>query len=404
MNDMSKLCNRIATFINWPQDANANVVALADCGLYYKEIGDEVTCFQCNIRLNNWQANQIPYTRHISMSRNCQFIVNGTMKHKYNGAFQTKENNTVSQCVTNKNNEKESFTTIQSKHANCIKIKSSDDIRKVLTESRNSGYKTQIVIPKRNFNRHNAGQSHIHFTCEANRLSSFEGRWSIDFPVLPSDLSAAGLYYIGPGDRVACPWCNGNLYNWEIDDVPITEHCRHFPECPFMADHFMTQKNATTVESKNGSVLEVVTHPSVDIVQQLGYNTTKVSEAFLKISQIPGHKISAETLLDVLFELDDALLDYDPKLELIKGQEVENHQRNSGGNVKSFTADQIAMLRLENLELKDRMTCNICLDKEKDILFLPCGHVVCCSQCSESVNVCPTCRADIFGIVKLYNS
>ena len=122
MNDMSKICNRIASFIKWPCDANANVTELADCGLYYQGIGDEVMCFQCNIRLNNWLANQIPYARHISMSPNCLFIVNHILKTKYNVALQTNQNTTSLQCVTTQNtgNDTGSFKTTQSQRTNCI--------------------------------------------------------------------------------------------------------------------------------------------------------------------------------------------------------------------------------------------------------------------------------------------
>jgi hypothetical protein len=41
--------------------------------------------------------------------------------------------------------------------------------------------------------------------------------------------------------------------------------------------------------------------------------------------------------------------------------------------------------------------CAICLDKENNILFLPCAHLCCCSTCGENKKVtkCPLCRVKI---------
>jgi len=40
-------------------------------------------------------------------------------------------------------------------------------------------------------------------------------------------------------------------------------------------------------------------------------------------------------------------------------------------------------------------TCVICLDASSSIIFLSCGHMCCCSSCSESLQQCPMCRLPI---------
>lgn len=50
--------------------------------------------------------------------------------------------------------------------------------------------------------------------------------------------------------------------------------------------------------------------------------------------------------------------------------------------------------------LADRLVCPVCLDKEKNIAF-SCGHQTCIT-CSESLTVCPTCRATITTKLRLY--
>ncbi|GFS00616.1 baculoviral IAP repeat-containing protein 2 [Elysia marginata] len=69
---------------------------------------------------------------------------------------------------------------------------------------------------------------------ERERLLTFQGRWSRDYPVQPRDLARDGLYYIGPGDRVKCVFCQQNLRGWEEGDVVEQEHKRIYPNCPFV--------------------------------------------------------------------------------------------------------------------------------------------------------------------------
>ncbi|WAR08449.1 DIAP2-like protein [Mya arenaria] len=39
----------------------------------------------------------------------------------------------------------------------------------------------------------------------------------------------------------------------------------------------------------------------------------------------------------------------------------------------------------ENQRLKDSRNCKICLDNRADVIFLPCGHIVSCPQCSPAL-------------------
>ncbi|GMI32632.1 hypothetical protein TrCOL_g11003 [Triparma columacea] len=45
--------------------------------------------------------------------------------------------------------------------------------------------------------------------------------------------------------------------------------------------------------------------------------------------------------------------------------------------------------------LEDAEACIMCLDVKRSVLFLPCCHLVCCGECSETVDDCPMCRGVI---------
>ena len=48
--------------------------------------------------------------------------------------------------------------------------------------------------------------------------------------------------------------------------------------------------------------------------------------------------------------------------------------------------------------------CKVCLENERNITFLPCGHFISCEHCSYSLKKCPFCRKRIEGQLKTFMS
>lgn len=57
----------------------------------------------------------------------------------------------------------------------------------------------------------------------------------------------------------------------------------------------------------------------------------------------------------------------------------------------------------KRLKPNEDANCIICLAKPREIIIKPCGHLVCCEQCSSMLNECPICRKAIIGIVIVVN-
>jgi hypothetical protein len=51
-------------------------------------------------------------------------------------------------------------------------------------------------------------------------------------------------------------------------------------------------------------------------------------------------------------------------------------------------------------------TCQICLDRDKNLLFMPCRHLACCSDCGTNSRllVCPICRGSIIERIVVFVS
>lgn len=51
---------------------------------------------------------------------------------------------------------------------------------------------------------------------------------------------------------------------------------------------------------------------------------------------------------------------------------------------------------------QEEKECRICLDRARRIAFQPCGHFVCCVECSSPLSACPSCRAVIADKIRTY--
>lgn len=58
----------------------------------------------------------------------------------------------------------------------------------------------------------------------------------------------------------------------------------------------------------------------------------------------------------------------------------------------------------EDNEATIQNECVICMEKETEIVFLPCGHLCCCNSCQKTLIECPICRGKLERRVKVIRS
>ena len=50
-------------------------------------------------------------------------------------------------------------------------------------------------------------------------------------------------------------------------------------------------------------------------------------------------------------------------------------------------------IKIKNDKLKKELSkCCICYENNVNVIFLPCGHICCCENCTLSIIKCPLCR------------
>ncbi|XP_076444922.1 uncharacterized protein LOC143282920 [Babylonia areolata] len=200
------------------------------------------------------------------------------------------------------------------------------------------------------------------------RIASFEGKWKPSFAKTPQVLADCGMYYAGYADCARCFFCGGGLKNWEAPDEPWIEHARWFPKCAYL--HLC--KGAQFVEIVQRKNRKNETIIMKDVEEEIMKKTGITDASAVSLPVTKGPRAS------------------------------ETRKSQSLGSRNSKHAPGLQELEEEHEELTTQMVCKICMDERSSVVFLPCGHMVACTDCAVVLKNCPLCRADIRGTVKAH--
>lgn len=218
-------------------------------------------------------------------------------------------------------------------------------------------------------------------------MSSFEERLQsfqrIQHPIDHERLAQAGFYSTGIADRVLCFSCGGGLKGWEPEEDPWEEHAKHYPGCRFLlaekgqefVNSIQLQNNAASSHqngfSKDGS--EVLQSSMAQKAIEMGLEPSLVERTILERMRITGSGHSSVQAL------------------------VEDCVSNTAA-----PQEDDPLKKLEKLQREKQ--CKICMDRDICMVFIPCGHLVCCQQCSDVLDKCPICCGAISQKIKTYIS
>ncbi|XP_067302843.1 baculoviral IAP repeat-containing protein 7 isoform X3 [Pseudorasbora parva] len=284
---------------------------------------------------------------------------------------------------------------------------------------------------------------------EEERLQTFHN-WPGDVPVIPAELARAGFHYLGYGDTVQCFCCEGILRHWVHGDTPRGEHERHFPTCGLMLGRDVGNVPLGSSDSVDGQLLSQLQRLTVDeqVLSGQAVNPEMESEDN-RLSTYHNWPTGASVQPDTLaragffytghgdnvkcFFCDGGLRNWEPgddpwqehakwfpQCEYLlqsRGREyVSNIQQSyfnmnervggslssTAGNIASVQSDLSPEEQLR--QLQEERTCKVCMDKLVSMVFIPCGHLVVCTDCATSLRHCPICRAVIRGSVRAFMS
>ena len=81
--------------------------------------------------------------------------------------------------------------------------------------------------------------------------------------------------------------------------------------------------------------------------------------------------------------------------------QVESMDHQSPSNPDPV-AEPAPPVKVNVRDMMTQLTCNICFSAVVGIIFLPCGHLVCCVSCAPAMVDCPICRKTVNGTVQAF--
>ncbi|XP_071781057.1 baculoviral IAP repeat-containing protein 7 [Centroberyx gerrardi] len=378
---------RLRTFQNWPADAPVTSGDLAKAGFFFVGPGDKVQCFCCGGTLRCWVHGDSPPAEHKRHFPTCSFMqgraVGNIPLQVAPGSSDSVDGQLLSQ------------------------------LQRMTVEDQ--GTAGQAVYPE--------------MEAEDSRLTTFHN-WPTGASVQPDVLARAGFFYTGHGDNVKCFYCDGGLRNWEPGDDPWQEHAKWFPRCEFLIQsrgqeyinniqdaHFHLGETvggsqaptAREISSGNDVVgglgaSSAMLSPVVQTALQMGFEASLVESLVQTKYLLTGqHYTSVSDLVTDILQAEEEDRQRGPH-----SREPEVRQGPSAGSVRTQTPirEKVGEPSPEELlrQLQEERTCKVCMDKLVSIVFIPCGHLVVCSDCAASLRHCPICRAVIRGSVRAFMS
>jgi len=294
-----------------------------------------------------------------------------------------------------------------------------------------------------------------HMRSLESRLSTYRSGWQASrVRATPKQLAETGLYFLGERDRLKCWYCNGGLQNWEFDDDPWFEHAKWFPTCDFLlqmkgpdyvhdvARRFpnlrrpvirttvrrqvlsglnmndsersgLSLSRPTSQNRPSGAALKVIdprkelkllkrrtddemmkSYELVTAAENMGFRRAQVKAAFMRKLQ-SGNKESFRGFEDLV----DFIVSF---CEDVPSDDEENAEFMTSPSPSRSSSSLTATEEVRRLEKEKR--CKICNERDVEVVFLPCGHLVSCVRCSQNTSRCPLCKEFISQKVRTYAS
>ncbi|XP_028271881.1 E3 ubiquitin-protein ligase XIAP [Parambassis ranga] len=385
--DFSMINSRLDSFRGSNLAQQVPAERLARAGFYFTGPSDRVRCFSCQKTVENWCRGDTPVERHKEVSPSCKFL----------------------SCI-HRNSSDTPLTN------GSIYDEEAEDVQYRLRRGEVVDETTYPMAP--------------HMRSEEARLQTFSS-WPCNAPVRPRDLAQAGLFYLGESDHVQCFCCGGKLHGWEAGDTAWEEHTKHYRYCFFILGHDVGNipfQGGMLEEEYGNSSQESNRHVHMESFEerlcsfegvQHPIDHEKLARAGF-YSEGSGDKV-------LCFRCGGGLKGWQPEedpweehakhypgcnfLLAEKGQEFVNsvqlqgpqQNRPTPSHQNGFSGARNDEDPLEKLQrLQREKQCKICMDRDICMVFIPCGHLVSCKECSESLIKCPICSGAIMQKVKTY--
>ncbi|XP_050447705.1 E3 ubiquitin-protein ligase XIAP-like isoform X2 [Cataglyphis hispanica] len=349
---------RLQTFQNWPKNLKQTPEMLAAAGFYYQGYDDQVRCFHCDGGLHGWQPTDDVWIEHAYWFPNCGFVIlmRGHKFIKHSIDTRGSLNLSIFADVTGENDAIETSATlprVQLNEALTDTTMSVTDVLKITSVTSSTSVSQSSEPITDTVTQPMAGATDTIVTSVPTVLPSNKSITDVTVKRLLDTAPVKAALEIGLHvDRVTKA-LKRRMEEVGEPYVNVTQLIEAVLHDQLMEDHTRFDNNTPTSSS-----LELKTLFN-QIMQSASNSTSKT-----QVSNTAENK-------------------HDKK-------ETDNE------------SDDIMSLREETRKLKEARLCKICMDNELAIVFLPCGHLATCDNCTPALTTCPLCRLKIRAYVRIF--
>ena len=383
--------HRLTTFVDWPQDSPVRPWELSVAGFHYMGTGDSVKCYRCGVALRNWEPEDTPWGEHKKWSSQCPLVLEhfrgraqmvpiegtaGVSQGRQSYAPYVQSQSPLSQSPIGRR----SPPTTRPPHSQMPGWRANDpstgpSISSSQTPtSRNAGGLSVTALGTTS----NLGPSRM----PAQEARSHNVPLAGPTPIMPQP-SSVQVSSITPADL------------------------ERFAEMGFERDQVsevMLRRVASTGRSFSSS------EELLQALLSCGAKTRPgmaVSES-ASIPQSTASHFSAQTTLPALPRENEEIPPGSASSPSSPSPRIENLRRTMSVPLASSSRSperEVGETLQQKLDrMQEERTCKICMDAEVGVVFLPCGHLSCCSRCATGMDLCPMCRAPIQESIRTFLS
>uniref|UniRef100_A0A3P8YRG2 RING-type E3 ubiquitin transferase n=1 Tax=Esox lucius TaxID=8010 RepID=A0A3P8YRG2_ESOLU len=349
--------DRLLTFVQWPSRIPVRPDQLAAAGFYYVGRNDDVKCFCCDGGLRCWESGDDPWVEHAKWFPRCEYLLQ-VKGQEFVHQIQARFPRLFEQLLTNGDSSSREFVDPPVVHLGPGEERSEDAVMMntpVVVSALDMGFERGLVKQTVQSKILTSGENYKTVQeLVSDLLSAEDQRREEEREMLAEEMASDGHSFLKRHQAVLVQ----RLKSVES----VLEHLRE-QNVISMSLHYYSIVIGTVVAQQTARLIELVLAKG-----------NAAAEVFRNWIQ----KNDVHLLRDLMAQANEAA---SPSQDLSDLPMEEQLRR-----------------------LQEERTCKVCMDKEVNIVFIPCGHLVVCKECAPSLRKCPICRGLVKGTVRTFLS